>query len=121
MFGETTRANPAQREMLVLWKERIAALRATLQPAMSGVIERGSVVDVLPSITAPALVISGEECIARPPEWARELAAGLPNSELLLLPNIGHSPLLEIPELVLPRIVAFFRDVESKRTVTAAH
>jgi len=116
MFGETTRASVAQREMLGLWKERIAALPTTLRPAMSGVIERGSVVDMLPSITAPALVISGDECIARPPDWARELAEGLPNSEFLLLEKIGHSPLLEIPEVVLPRIIAFFCDVERKRT-----
>jgi pimeloyl-ACP methyl ester carboxylesterase len=75
---------------------------------MAGVIERSSVVAQLAYISVPCLVISGEECIARPPEWAKELADGLPNSELWMMSGVGHSPLLEVPEVVNPRILEFF-------------
>jgi 3-oxoadipate enol-lactonase len=65
-------------------------------------------VELLGDIAAPALVISGDECWVRPPEWATELANGLPNSELVMLPRVGHSPLLEVPEVVIPRVLEFF-------------
>lgn len=109
MFGQTTLDDPERAEIVQLWTDRIAALPKTLKPAMAGVIERSSVVPILDHITVPCLVISGEECIARPPEWAEELAGGLPNSELWMMSKVGHSPLLEVPEIVNPRIIEFFR------------
>lgn len=108
MFGETTRANVAKTEMLDLWKKRISNLPLSLHPAMSGVIERTDARPYLPLIKCPVLVISGEEDMPRPPSWAREVVDGLPNSELLYLEKIGHSPTLEAPEVVLPRILEFF-------------
>lgn len=107
MFGETTRANPSKAEMLNLWKGRIADLPLSLHPAMSGVIERTDARPYLPLIKSPVLVISGEEDMPRPPAWAREVVEGLPNAELLYLEKIGHSPTLEAPDLVLPRIIDF--------------
>lgn len=108
MFGQTTLDNPEKAEVVQLWTDRIAALPKSLKPAMAGVIERGNMVPLLQYIGVPCLVISGEECIARPPEWAKELADGLPDSELWMMTGIGHSPLLEAPEVVNPRILEFF-------------
>jgi pimeloyl-ACP methyl ester carboxylesterase len=34
----------------------------------------------------------------------------LPNSRLIRLKKIGHSPTLEAPEQVLPAVVEFFRE-----------
>ncbi|GAB3677924.1 alpha/beta fold hydrolase [Saccharopolyspora tripterygii] len=108
MFGETTLNDPARKDVVKLWNERIAALPKSLKPAMAGVIRRRSALPLLEDITAPTLVISGEECICRPPEWAHELADGLPNSELWMMDRIGHSPLLEAPEVVNARVIDFF-------------
>lgn len=108
MFGETTRQDPAKRDIVDLWRGRIAAVPPSLAPAMSGVIERASVLDLLADITAPVLVVSGAEDLPRPPEWADEVVTGLPNAELWRLTGIGHSPILEAPELVLPRLLEFF-------------
>lgn len=113
MFGETTRNDPAQREMLDRWRSRIAAVPPTLRPAMSGVIERASVVDLLPRITVPVLVVSGEEDLPRPPAWADEVVEGLPNAQLFRLPGVGHSPTLEAPEVVEARILEFLDEVEA--------
>jgi len=107
MFGETTRRDPAKRDIVKLWESRIAALPKTLRPAMSGVIERGDVVHLLPKISAPVLIISGAEDLPRPPAWSDEVAAGLPNAELWRIQGIGHSPILEAPDVVLPRILGF--------------
>ncbi|MFJ6199947.1 alpha/beta fold hydrolase [Micromonospora sp. NPDC092111] len=110
MLGETTLRDPAKRDVVDLWTARIAALKPGLKPAMAGVIRRRSALDLLEDITVPALVISGEECIARPSTWAKELAASLPDAQLWMMSEIGHSPLLEEPDLVNQRVLAFFRE-----------
>jgi 3-oxoadipate enol-lactonase len=113
MFGETTRADPATREVVDLWGGRIAALPPALAPAIRGVIERASVVDRLGAIDVPVLVVSGAEDIARPPAWADEVVAGLPHGELWRLAGIGHSPVLEDPDRVLPRVLDFLAAAEA--------
>ena len=115
MFGETTRKDPAQRDarpVAVTHRGRAAHAAARHE---CRVIERGSVVDLLPGITVPVLVVSGEEDLPRPPEWADEVVAGLPNAELFRLQGIGHSPTLEAPEVVEQRILEFLAKVESER------
>jgi pimeloyl-ACP methyl ester carboxylesterase len=109
MFGETTRTDPAKHDMVEQWRERFAALPASLKPAMLGVVVRHDGVPLLADIDAPALVLSGEECPVRPPEWARELADGLRHAELVMVPGVGHSPLLEAPAVTTDRVLTFFR------------
>jgi 3-oxoadipate enol-lactonase len=113
MFGATTRANPAKADLVEHWRRHFAALPRELTPAFSGVIERESVVDLLPELSAPTLIISGAEDMPRPPAWADEVHEHLPNSELWRLQGVGHSPILEEPELVLPRIIEFFEAAQS--------
>ncbi|OUL99458.1 alpha/beta fold hydrolase [Variovorax sp. JS1663] len=108
MFGETTRADPAKQAMVSYWRERIASLPKALRPAMKGVMHRESSVELLPSIHIPVLIINGEEDMPRPPAWSDQMKANLPNSKLIRLKKIGHSPTLEAPEQVLPEIVGFF-------------
>lgn len=114
MFGSTTRNDPSKREFIDLWQERIAALPLGLFPAMSGVIERGDIRELLPQIPVSALIFSGHEDIARPPQWHREMADALPNARLMHLPSVGHSPILEDPERVIPAILAFIEDPISR-------
>lgn len=114
MFGETTRHDPAKAPLVAFWRNRIAALPKALRPAMSGVMERGSSVPLLPGITIPVLIINGEEDLPRPPAWSDEMARELPNAQLLRLAKIGHSPTLEAPEIVIPAILSFFGDPRRK-------
>jgi 3-oxoadipate enol-lactonase len=105
MFGATTRADPARAADVARWRAEIAALPPGLAAAVRGVVRRASVVDLLPSIAAPVLVVSGAEDVARPPAWSDEVVAALPNAELWRLEGIGHSPTLEAPDLVIPRVI----------------
>jgi 3-oxoadipate enol-lactonase len=107
MYGATTRADPERAAEVERWRDELAALPKALAPAVRGVVRRSSVVDLLPAITAPALVISGTDDIARPPAWADEVVAGLPNAELWRLEGIGHRPILEAPGRVSPRVLEF--------------
>ena len=83
-------------------------LPKALRPAMSGVMERGSSVPLLPGIKIPVLIFNGEEDLPRPPAWSDEMARELPNAKLIRLTKIGHSPTLEAPDQVLPAIIDFY-------------
>ncbi|CAB4685193.1 unannotated protein [freshwater metagenome] len=110
MFGTTSRTttDPERKAAVAMWTDRITAVPRSLYPAMKGVILRENVLDLLPNVTCPALIISGEEDTARPPSWGKEVADGIPNSEILLLEKVGHSPTLEVPDLVYPIILDFY-------------
>ncbi|WP_046469687.1 alpha/beta fold hydrolase [Allosalinactinospora lopnorensis] len=109
MFGESTRASSQMKETVALWTDRLAQLSRALRPAMVGVALRGDATNLLSDVRVPTMVISGEECPVRPPEWAEELVNGLPASELVMLPAVGHSPLLERPDLVIPKVLDFLK------------
>jgi len=70
----------------------------------------------LAEITAPALVICGEEdTVARgtstPVGVARELAAGLPNARLALIPRTRHMLFWESPETCWTAVREFLAGV----------
>lgn len=52
----------------------------------------------LARITAPTLVITGEEDFITGPLCAAEIAAGLPNGRTVLVPGAGHFLFVEAPE-----------------------
>ncbi len=110
MLGKTTRADPDKQALVTFWRNRIGALPKTLRPAMKGVMHRETSVPLLSSIKIPVLIINGEEDMPRPPAWSDEMKRELPNSKLMRLSKIGHSPTLEAPEIVLPAIIDFYTD-----------
>jgi 3-oxoadipate enol-lactonase len=75
--------------------------------AIRGVIERPSAVELLPSITATTLVVSGGEDEVRPPEWSQELVDNIPDADLWTLETTGHSVILEQPAVVIDRVLSF--------------
>jgi pimeloyl-ACP methyl ester carboxylesterase len=66
--------------------------------------------DLLPSIDVPVLVIAGDKDSFTPAAHAEEMAAALPNSELLMVPGGTHVVPLEQPELVRQRVLDFIRE-----------
>ncbi|RME62406.1 MAG: alpha/beta hydrolase [Caldilineae bacterium] len=62
----------------------------------------------LGEITAPCLVVCGAADKMTPPALSEELAAGLPNSRLELVPDAGHMLPLERPA----RLMALIEDVK---------
>lgn len=60
----------------------------------------------LPSVRTPSLLVWGEKDQVFPLEVGEAAARVMPAAELLIEP-LGHSPHLEAPERVLPRIVEF--------------
>ncbi|GAA4013982.1 alpha/beta fold hydrolase [Actimicrobium antarcticum] len=58
-------------------------------------------------VTVPTLVLVGEHDEATPPPMSVELAAGLPNATLTILPGCAHVPQLQQPEQFMAAIAAF--------------
>jgi len=113
MFGATTRAKPEAQPMLDHWRKKMELLPRSTWPAMFGVVERPSAVALLPDVTVPTLLFSGQEDIARPPEWGKEVADGVKDVKFIVLEGVGHSPLLEVPAIVIPQVLQFMADVRS--------
>jgi proline-specific peptidase len=65
--------------------------------------------DRLATITKPTLVMTGEYDRTCTPRAAREITAGIPGAELLIVRNAGHMTHVEQPEIVLPAIRDFFK------------
>jgi 3-oxoadipate enol-lactonase len=61
----------------------------------------------LGQVKLPVLVLVGEHDEATPPPMSHELAAGLPNAQLLIIPGCAHVPQLQSPEVFLEAIGDF--------------
>jgi 3-oxoadipate enol-lactonase len=61
----------------------------------------------LASITVPVLVLVGELDEATPPPMSQELAAGLPDARIQVLPGCAHVPQLQEPEVFMRAIADF--------------
>jgi pimeloyl-ACP methyl ester carboxylesterase len=62
---------------------------------------------LLPSLTMPTLVISGEHDFITGPLCVAELAEGIPAPETVVLPGVGHMTFVEDPEHFREAVLAF--------------
>ena len=62
---------------------------------------------MLSTLKVPTLVISGAADLATPPSIARMIAAKIPNAELVVSPEAGHSVYWEQPEVFNRAVLAF--------------
>jgi 3-oxoadipate enol-lactonase len=69
----------------------------------------------LSKVKVPALVMVGEQDEATPPPMSRELAAGLPDARLKIIPGCAHVPQLQSPEVFLEAIGGFLPARDSAR------
>lgn len=79
-----------------------------LVEGLRALLERNSVIDRLGEIRVPALVIHGEEDAAIPMAQAEAMARGIPDAELVRVPEAGHTTPLEAPEAVSRALREFF-------------
>ena len=61
----------------------------------------------LPRLTMPVLVVWGERDLVFPPDQARAAVAWLPRGELALIPDCGHLPHVERPDLFVAALGHF--------------
>jgi proline iminopeptidase len=68
---------------------------------------------VLGRVSKPTLVVVGEKDRTTTPRAARVLHEGIPNSELVVLPDVGHMSFVETPEPYLDAVRTFLRKVSA--------
>jgi pimeloyl-ACP methyl ester carboxylesterase len=63
----------------------------------------------LAAIACPTLVLVGDSDEATPPELAREIAAGIAGSRLVVVPDCGHLSTIERPQAVTNALLEWMR------------
>jgi pimeloyl-ACP methyl ester carboxylesterase len=105
MFGRTTRRE--NRALAAEWSRRFAA--ADVPSALHSLHAVNRRDDLLPRlrISAPTLVLVGDEDEAQLPSRSRRLSAAIPGARLVEIPRAGHLSPLEQPDAVTAEMVKF--------------
>jgi pimeloyl-ACP methyl ester carboxylesterase len=85
-------------------KSGLAGMAGFRQPLKNRITEA-----MLPALKPPVLVICGAADLLTPPSIARMIAAKIPNAELVVAPESGHSVYWEEPEVFNRAVLAFIR------------
>jgi 3-oxoadipate enol-lactonase len=107
MLGRSTLSDPAHTAECDAWRRRPRSNRRSLWRAINGAIERPSVYHELSCITAPTLVMVGEEDIVTVPAKAERIAAAIAGAKLVRIPRACHIVTLEQPQAVTRAIGGF--------------
>jgi 3-oxoadipate enol-lactonase len=96
-----------------LMRDRREAFLRTDPRVIAAACEALARLDLRPQLSQvkiPVLVLVGEHDEATPPPMSRELAAGLPNASLKIIPGCAHVPQLQAPRLFLDAIGDFIAE-----------
>jgi pimeloyl-ACP methyl ester carboxylesterase len=115
MFGKSILADKARKADLDRFTD-LMSQRRDIWRAVNGVIDRAGVYDELPRITAPTLVIVGDEDVATVPAKAERIAGAIAGARLVRIPRAGHSSTVEEPEAVTAAIEQFLQGLAAARS-----
>jgi 3-oxoadipate enol-lactonase len=73
----------------------------------------------LPLVTAPALILQGDQDLLVPPENADVLGVRIPDSRVAFIPGAGHSLAFEAAEEVAEMLLQFFEEVGDGSTAAS--
>jgi pimeloyl-ACP methyl ester carboxylesterase len=106
MLGEAILTDPARRGEVQRFGQLMGS-RRDIWRAVNGVVDRAPIHGDLGRITAPALILAGDEDTAIRPERAERMAAGIRGAKVVRIPRAGHSSTVEEPAAVTAAIEAF--------------
>jgi 3-oxoadipate enol-lactonase len=115
MFGKTILGDPARKAELDGFTD-LMSRRRDIWRAVNGVIDRAGVYDELRRITAPTLVVVGDEDVATLPAKAERIAAAISGARLVRIPGAGHSSSVEQPAAVNAAIEQFLQQLTAARS-----
>jgi pimeloyl-ACP methyl ester carboxylesterase len=97
-------------EDLMAYSEHVANLDLLMFLRMLQAVGEQTAEDMLGTIDVPVLIIAGELDTFTPPHLAEQMAASIPNSELMMVPGATHVVPIERREEIRDRIIEFVRD-----------
>lgn len=77
---------------------------------MTALLNRPDARPILPTIACPTLLLSGREDSWSPPARHEEMAAAIPNSRVVIVPDSGHMAPMEQPEAVAQAMREWLRN-----------
>ena len=104
------RRNP---DIIAARKAQVLELESRVYRETYNVYATADVGPLLSKIKAPALVMTGEFDPSCGPAPNTKMAEALPRGELMILPDLRHSLLIEAPDIVGPALLNFLKSVES--------
>jgi pimeloyl-ACP methyl ester carboxylesterase len=107
LYGKTALSDPARAEERQEWMQQLTMNRASIWRAANGVLERECIVGELGKITAPTLVMVGDEDTSTPKALADRIVSAITPAKLIVIPGAGHGATLEQPAIVTAAIGAF--------------
>lgn len=117
LFGRKFLDDPARADERAQWRTLLLANdRVGITRAVTGVIERPGVSELLDRIALPTLVVVGDQDVATVPEKAEHIAAAISGSRLVIIPGAGHSSTIEEPDAVNAAITAFLDGLQPAAT-----
>lgn len=112
MFGKTFIQDANRADEYAYWRQQINNNDAIgIYRALIGVINRQGVVDELPNITIPTLIMVGDEDTATVPAKSEAMHHTIPQSRLVIIRNAGHSSTIEQPDQVIVAMQDFLTEI----------
>jgi len=118
MLGKAMLTDKARKQELATFVD-LMARRRDIWRAANGVIDRAGIHSELSRITAPTLVMVGEEDVATPLAKAERIAAAIAGAKLVTIPRAGHSSPVEEPAAVTAAIEAFLAALPARQPAAA--
>ncbi|NOX38109.1 MAG: alpha/beta hydrolase [Calditrichaeota bacterium] len=115
LFGQKILNDPSRQDVVARFQSNWDRLdkAATMKTAMA-IFHRKSVVEELPKISVPTLIITGDQDIARTSDEAKRMKDLIPNSQLVVIPGAGHSSSIEEPESFTNALKAFWKTLKEE-------
>jgi 3-oxoadipate enol-lactonase len=108
LFGEKYRSDPAHEKERAYWHQQfLNNNKQGIAGALNGLLARDNLLGELGEMEVPTLIISGDADLACDPLNSVQMNAELPHSQLLKIPEVGHTVPLEAPEVVNSAVVDF--------------
>lgn len=112
MFGQSFLNDPNRLAERELWRRRLVSNhRVGISRAVYGVIDRQGVYDEIHQIKVPTLIAVGDQDVATVLRKSERMHERIPGSELVIIPEAGHSSSIEQPEAVNQAIEQFLNTV----------
>lgn len=107
LFGRSALADPARAAMIARWRAVVDALPKSIVRAASASAMRGSVAGEMARITAPTLILAGEEDHPVPLHHQQAVAAAIPGAVIEVVSGTGHAVMIELPDWFNARLSRF--------------
>lgn len=107
LFGRSILADPARADVVARWRAVVDALPKSIVRAAAASALRRSIRDELAQITAPVLVMAGEEDQPVPLSHQVAVAAAIPSANIERVPATGHAVMIEQPDWFNARLACF--------------